>query len=214
MFTGIVGEVGSVRGVEQLAGGVELAVEGPLTARRLSIGASVSLSGVCQTVVRLDGPEFRVQAVGTTLERTTLGRLSVGKRVNLEASLRAGDDIGGHLVTGHVDATARVSRLDGQGEALLLSIDLPRELLRFTAPRGAIAIDGISLTVADVRASEVTISVIPHTRDHTTVRNYRVGDEVNVEVDLLARYVDRLLEQRAHPSGPGLTLEALAGRFA
>jgi len=214
MFTGIVSEIGIVRSVEPLAGGVELAIEGAETVRRLSVGASVCVNGVCQTVVRLAGPVFRVQAVGATIEKTTLGRLSAGALVNLEPSLRAGDEIGGHLVTGHVDATARLARLDRRGEALLLSVDVPRELLRFTAPRGSIAIDGISLTVAEVREAQVTISVIPYTRDRTIVRDYRVGGQVNVEVDLLARYVDRLLGQRAREDGSRLSLETLTGRFA
>jgi riboflavin synthase len=214
MFTGIVSEIGTVRSVEALTGGVELGIEAPETVRRLTVGASVSVNGVCQTVVRLSGSMFRIQAVGTTIEKTTLGRLVAGGRVNLEASLRAGDEIGGHLVTGHVDCTARIAQLDRRGDALMLSVQAPREILRFVAPRGSIAIDGISLTVADVRGSWITISVIPHTRDHTIVRDYRIGDEVNVEADLLARYVDRLLEQRAPGSRSDLTLESLTGRFS
>jgi riboflavin synthase len=214
MFTGIVSEIGTVCSVQALAGGVELAIEAVHTTPRLSVGASVSISGVCQTVVWLAGKVFRVQAVGATLEKTTLGRLAVRARVNLEPSLRVGDEIGGHLVTGHIDATARVSQLDRQGDALLLSVDAPPEVLRFAAPRGSIAIDGISLTVAGVRESRITISVIPHTRDRTIVRDYRLGQEVNVEVDLLARYVDRLLEARTQGSRSSLTLEALMGRFS
>lgn len=201
MFTGIITEIGRVTAVTRTPGGVDLWVEAPATAPRLVIGASIALNGVCQTVVELDAPaggprRFRVQAVGATLERTTLGGVEEGGALNLEPSLRAGDELGGHLVMGHVDGLGVVTVLEPRGDAIYLTITLPADLARFAAPRGSLAIDGTSLTVAGVSGTEVVISLIPHTWSHTIASAYRPGTRVNIEVDLVARYLDRLLEGR------------------
>lgn len=201
MFTGIITEIGRVDAVEKGTGGVDLWIAAPESAPRLVIGASIALSGVCQTVVELDPPggahrRFRVQAVGATLERTTLGELEAGSRLNLEPSLRAGDELGGHLVMGHVDGLGTVRRLEPRGDAVYLTIALPDELARYAAPRGSLAIDGTSLTVAGVEGNEVVISLIPHTMARTIAGEYRPGRRVNIEVDVVARYLDRLLEGR------------------
>jgi riboflavin synthase len=196
MFTGIVREVGRVAAVRPLEGGVELDVEAARTAPELEIGASVAVNGVCQTVTALRSAVFSVQAVGATLERTTLSRLAEGDRVNIERSLKAGDEIGGHLVMGHVDAVGVVEAVQGEGEAVFLTVRIPAEIRRFAAARGSMAIDGVSLTLAHVRGSDVVISLIPYTLQNTIAGGYEPGDPVNVEVDLLARYLDRLLEER------------------
>lgn len=219
MFTGIVTEVGTLSDVRRHDGGVDLVVEAPATAARLGLGASVALNGVCQTVVEMPdgtGPaarRFRVQAVGATLDRTTMGRLATGDRINLEPSLRAGDELGGHLVMGHVDGMARVTKFvaevpDDPDTAWYLTLNLPAELARFAAPRGSIAVDGVSLTVAGLAeradgGADVTISLIPHTLTHTIAGGYRPGQTVNVEADTMARYVDRLLAARAEAPGVG-----------
>jgi riboflavin synthase len=193
MFTGIITEVGRVTGVTRLANGVELTIDAPLTAPRLALGASVAINGVCQTVVAMEPPRFRVQAVGATMERTTFGTLRTGTRLNLEPSLRLGDELGGHLVSGHVDGLGRVESVTPAGDAVLLTVTVPAELARFVALRGSISIDGVSLTVAALADNRVTISVIPHTIQQTILGDYRAGNPVNLEVDLVARYLDRLL---------------------
>ena len=217
MFTGIVTEVGRISARKPLADGVEFTIEAPGSSPRLSIGASIAINGVCQTVVELGATHFKVQAVGATLDRTTFGRLQTNAPVNLEPSLRIGDELGGHLVMGHVDGTARVTDITKQGDAVYLSIRLPDELSRFAAPRGSLAVDGVSLTIAEANGNSATFSLIPHTLRHTIARDYRPGTEVNVEVDLMARYLDRLLSGRAEPPrarARTVTLEILKEKFS
>jgi riboflavin synthase len=214
MFTGIVVEVGRLAGRVPVANGMELEIEAPLTAPRLVLGASVAVNGVCQTVTALAPPIFRVQAVGATIERTTLGTLATGSRLNIEPSLRMGDELGGHLVMGHVDGTAVVREITPKGEAVYLGLSLPREIVRFAAPRGSLAIDGTSLTIAGIEADRVVFSLIPHTLVNTIAHTYRIGDRVNVEVDLLARYVDRLLGERTAATADAVTLEILKEKFS
>lgn len=201
MFTGIITEVGRVETRTASPGGVDLWVDAPASSPRLVLGASIALNGVCQTVVELDSPagtarRFRVQAVGATLERTTLGVLAEGARLNLEPSLRVGDELGGHLVMGHVDGLGVVRAVEPKGDAVYLTITLPIDLLRFVAPRGSLAVDGTSLTVAAVTGDDVVISLIPHTWTETIAHAYEPGDRVNLEIDLVARYLDRLLDGR------------------
>jgi riboflavin synthase len=193
---------------------MELAVEAPLTASRLTVGASVAVNGVCQTVVAIAPPLFRVQAVGATMEKTTLGTLVTGSRLNIESSLRLGDELGGHMVMGHVDGTAIVREITPRGEAVFLSLTLPREIVRFAAPRGSLSIDGTSLTIAGIDADRVTFSLIPHTLVNTIAHTYRIGDHVNVEVDLLARYVERLVGERTTGTADAITLEILKEKFS
>jgi len=214
MFTGIVVEVGTVREARRRADALELVIEAPRTSPRLAAGASVSVNGACQTAVEARPPQFRVQAVGATLERTTLGRLVPGSPVNLEPSLRLGDELGGHMVAGHVDGIGRVEGLERGAGALWLTIELPAGLARFVAPRGSIAVDGVSLTVADASGTRCRISVIPHTLESTIAGVYRIGSEVNLEADLLARYIARLLDERRPESPSGLTWEKLKEGFS
>lgn len=217
MFTGIITEVGRVAAVQPIANGVELIVDAPRSIDRLTLGASIAINGVCQTVTKLQPPRFTVQAVGATLERTTFGRLSAGVRVNLEPSLRLGDELGGHLVMGHVDGVGRVESIEPKGEATFLTVSLPADLARYAALRGSISLDGVSLTVAGLTGDRVTISVIPHTLQWTVLGDYRPGTPVNVEVDLVARYLERLLTtggaaDAATPSS--LTLDRLKEKFS
>lgn len=205
MFTGIVTEVGKVSARQALSAGVRLTLEAPATAPRLSLGSSVAVNGVCQTVVSLASTTFQVEAVGATLERTTLGRLTEGRAVNLEPSLRIGDELGGHLVMGHVDGLGTIASIVPRADAIYLKVKLDADLARFAAPRGSLAVDGVSLTVAAVDLDTVTFSLIPHTVAHTIARSYGVGDSVNLEVDLLARYLDRLLAARTEDAGGGET---------
>ena len=195
MFSGIVESVGRVERVAKETGGARLTIRADF-APPFASGASVSVNGVCLTVERSEGACFIATAVPETLRKTTLGRCSVGRRVNLERPLKVGDELGGHWVQGHVDARAAITSLIRQGKDVLLGVEIPDELRGYVAPRGSIAMDGVSLTVAGWREPVATVALVPYTLDHTIADEYRVGDEVNLEVDILARYLERLLAAR------------------
>jgi len=202
MFTGLVTDIGTVRAIEPRAGSsdmrLEIATSWPTGG--IAIGASISCSGCCLTVVAKGEGWMAFQASGETLARTTLGGWAAGTRVNLERSLRLGDELGGHLVYGHVDATGSMVSATPDGGSLRLAFALGHGLGRYVAAKGSIAVDGVSLTVnsvedAPARAMTVFgVNVIPHTRDATTLGTLAPGQRVNVEVDMLARYVARLSE--------------------
>ena len=197
MFTGIILSMGRVVSVETRGGDLELGVEtGGLDAERIAIGDSIAVQGVCLTVTRKQGASFFADVSLETLSKTTLSRLSVGSRVNLEPSLRAGDALGGHLVSGHVDAVARLCRLEPDGRSRRMEFELPGALARFVAPKGSICIDGVSLTVNEVVGRRFNVNIIPHTHEVTTLNELQVGDEVNIEIDAIARYVERLANYR------------------
>lgn len=176
-----------------MAEGRELSI-GASFASTLAIGESVALNGACLTVVERDGGSCRFQAGFETLARTNLGELHVGDRVNLERSLRFGDRLGGHLLTGHVDAVGRIAERAGRGEFELIWFSCLLELTRQMVPKGSIAIDGVSLTLVDVAADRFSVMLIPHTLSVTTLGLKRTGDAVNIETDLLAKYVQKQLQ--------------------
>lgn len=192
MFTGIVSEVGTVEGVEHDDAGARLRVSAGLAAR-LREGDSVAVEGACLTAARIAGDAFEAEVMNRTLGLTTLGGLAAGDPVNLEPALRAGDPLGGHLVQGHVDGLAEVSSLREDGIARRLRIRLAGGLGRYAVEGGSIAIAGVSLTVAGLGEDEVEVSLIPETQTRTTLGGLAQGDRVNVELDLVARYVERLL---------------------
>ncbi len=192
MFTGIVREVGAVEAVERTDGGARLRVAAGF-AGELESGASVAVAGACLTVADQDSGSFAADVMNQTLSLTTIGALGHGARVNLEPALRAGDPLGGHLVQGHVDATAEVVALEPDGIARRLRIALPPELLRYVIEHGSIALDGVSLTVAELTQDGLEVSLIPETLERTTLGELETGDRVNVEVDQIARYAERLM---------------------
>lgn len=194
MFTGIVKELGEVERVEAKADGARLAIVAPVTSGRVQVGDSVAINGVCLTVVAKAGERLQFDAVLETLRRSNLGGLKPGDRVNLEDALRVGEAMGGHFVQGHVDTTGVVQRLIPEGNAVVMVVGVAEEWLRYAAPKGSIAVDGVSLTVVDVGRDEFSVWLIPHTRAVTTLGWRRVGDRVNVEFDMLAKYLERLLE--------------------
>jgi riboflavin synthase len=207
MFTGIIQEVGSIAAHERFGGGVRLAVRGPRVARELAVNDSIAVNGVCQTVVALDGEIFRVEAVEETLRKSTLGDLSAGRSVNLELPLRLSDRLGGHLVQGHVDCVGLIASIVKQSSSWLVSVQFPGEFGRYVIPVGSIAIDGISLTVAKLEGDLLTVSVIPHTLATTTLGGARSGGKVNLEYDLVGKYIERMVIAGARGS---ITAEKLA----
>lgn len=198
MFTGIVEEVGTVRAVEPLEGGRRITIGAAGALEGLKIGDSIAVAGVCQTVVELPGDAFVVEAIGTTLSRTTLGRLEPGDGVNLERSLALGDRLGGHLVQGHVDAVGNVTRVERRGEHVLLDVAVPEDVADVSVLHGSIAIDGVSLTINALGEGDtVQVALIPHTWDNTTLSTLDVGDGVNLEGDMIGRFVTHWLKRRA-----------------
>jgi len=189
MFTGIVRERGRVASVEEGPDGVRLEISAPETASQLGIGDSVSVSGACLTATEISNGSFSVTAVAETLSRTTLGRLSTEDDVNLETAARVGDPLGGHFVQGHVDGLGRVASVGDGGR---VRIEAGPEILRYCVEKGSIAVDGVSLTIAGLRDGAFEVALIPHTLEVTTLGALEPGDEVNLEVDVLAKYVERL----------------------
>lgn len=206
MFTGIVEEVGKVAAVQRGASSARLTIEARVAAEGARIGDSIAISGVCLTVVAIDGNRLSFDAVPETLQRSSLKNVRIGDFVNLERSLAAGQRLGGHFVQGHVDGLAVLRAIHEKDNAKILHIEPPKELMRFIAPKGSVAIDGISLTVADVSNDGFSVWIIPHTFAITTLKNRRVGDSINIETDMLAKYLDRLLTARES----GVTREKLA----
>jgi len=192
MFSGLVAAVGRVERIDAGESSARLAVACPLAT--LALGESISVSGACLTVAALVPGGFAADLSRETLDRTTLGRLAQGDSVNLERSLALGERLGGHLVTGHVDGLARVLRLERAGGALGVELEGPAALLRFVAEKGSVTLDGVSLTVNRVAGTRFDVMLIPHTLEVTTLGSLVVGRELNLEVDLVARYVARWLE--------------------
>ena len=192
MFTGIVKELGEVESVESSADGARLRIRAEL-AKELAEGDSVAVNGACLTATAVGADSFDADAMHQTLELTTLGSLGPGSRVNLELPLRAEDRLGGHLVQGHVDGAATVAEISDDGFAKRIRVELPPELLSYVVEHGSIAIEGVSLTVAALTDAAVEVSLIPETLERTTLGSLAPGDRVNVECDVLARYVARQL---------------------
>jgi riboflavin synthase len=195
MFGGIVAAVGSVAAARSGAEGLRLRVAcGGLDLSDVSVGDSIAVNGVCLTVTGLDSAGFEADVSAATLASTT--GFAEGSRVNLEKALRLSDRLGGHLVTGHVDGVGRVSRLDAAGGSRLLGVEGPLELARYFARKGSAAVNGVSLTINEVNGTEFAVNLIPHTLSATNLGTLRVGDRVNLEVDMLARYLERLHQAR------------------
>ncbi|MEI2776667.1 MAG: riboflavin synthase [Tetrasphaera sp.] len=196
MFTGIVEELGTVVAIEHGADSARLRVRGPLVTADAVHGASIAVNGVCLTVTDCAGGEFAVDVMAETLHRTDLGALSPGDRVNLERAMSAAGRFGGHIVQGHVDATAVISAREPGERWEIVRCSLPPDLAPYLVPKGSITVDGVSLTVVDVGPQEFSVSLIPTTLELTTLGTKAVGATVNLEVDVLAKYVERLLAAR------------------
>ncbi|GIW54398.1 MAG: riboflavin synthase subunit alpha [Nitrospiraceae bacterium] len=208
MFTGIVEEMGVVTNLVKGVTGTRLNILASTVLADLSIGASISVNGVCLTVTSKAEREFSVDVSPETLSVTTLGSLAAGSPVNLERAMKLNERIGGHLVSGHVDGIGLIRTRRQDGNAVVLVIEAPKEVLRYCVPKGSITVDGISLTINDVADRSLTVSIIPHTAKVTTLGIKQEGERVNLESDLIGKYVERLLRERGHlPAKPAPVID-------
>lgn len=213
MFTGIVQTIGKIGVIEPKAQDASMKIEaGALDLSDTAIGDSIAVSGVCLTVRRMDQHAFWVDVSGETLACSTFDDLKTGDEVNLEKSLLPTTRLGGHLVSGHVDGVGEIVGRGDEGRSVRLSVRAPRTLAKYIAAKGSICIDGVSLTVNGVDGRDFDVNIIPHTLEQTTIKRYRVGTRVNLEVDRIARYLERLLlgERAGEPEGGGISREILA----
>lgn len=210
MFTGIIEHMGTVASLQASGEGGRLTIHAASVAKLLAVSNSIAVNGCCLTVVELDKESFSADLSGETLRKTSLGEWKTGTRVNLEQPLTAGKEFGGHFVLGHVDTVGRVARLEPEGENWWYGVEVPESFARYIVPQGSVSIDGISLTVARWNGRVAEIAVIPYTYKHTNVREKKIGDAVNLEGDVLGKYVERYFEARtsARPS-PKLNVEEL-----
>ena len=215
MFTGIVEEMGVIRGIRKNRESAVVSVKAAKVLEDLKIGDSVAVNGVCLTVVEFFPGGFGADVMHETLDRSTLGSLKPGNRVNLERAMAADGRFGGHIVAGHVDGRGTVRKIERDDNALWYTIGAGREILRYVVEKGSIAIDGISLTVAKVSEESFQVSVIPHTARETVLQDRKPGDEVNLETDVIGKYVERFLafpaetDKKKNMAGEGITMEIL-----
>jgi riboflavin synthase alpha subunit len=199
VFTGIIRETGRVVSAHHGGDGLALVVHAPETTDGLAAGGSVAVNGVCLTAERVENGRVAFHAVPETVARSTLASLAGGDLVNLEPALRAGEPLGGHYVQGHVDGRGRVRSMELEGDGARIVIEAPAELLRYCVEKGSIAVDGVSLTIAELQADVFAAVLVPHTLQATTLSRLAAADEVNLEVDVLAKYIERLLQSREEP---------------
>ena len=208
MFTGIIEELGEVRVVDAQAAGARLRIAAGAVLADAKLGDSIAVNGCCLTAVEIGNGEFAADLAPETLRRTNLGDLRAGSKVNLERPLRAGGRLDGHIVQGHIDGTAALSALSALGNGnWWLEVQVPQELQQYLVYKGSVAVDGISLTIASIEGSTLAVTIIPHTYNATNLAGKRIGDRLNLECDILAKYVEKMLGRMERPSG--LTVEKL-----
>lgn len=205
MFTGLIEEIGKIKSINRMGGGITITVSATKILSDVKVDDSIAINGVCQTVTAHDSTSFQVTAVEETLAKTTLGSLRAGSAVNLERAMKLSDRLGGHIVQGHVDTKGRISNIQKLSTAVMLTVSFPAEFTKYLVRSGSICIDGISLTTARVENNTFTVAVIPHSWESTTLSQRKTGDEVNLEFDILGKYVERLLGY----SGNGPTSKSL-----
>ena len=201
MFTGIIEEIGTIEKVTSVSYGLHLRIAASRVLEDLLPDNSISVNGVCLTATKVENSFFETTAVEETIKRSTLGQIRVGNKVNLERAMRLSDRMGGHIVQGHVDGIGKVLSFVLKGESKLLKIEIPAHLSKYTVEKGSIAIDGVSLTIAQLQGNLITISLIPHTLSHTTLGSLHIGDSVNIEVDFIGKYVERFSQMRNESGG-------------
>jgi riboflavin synthase len=196
MFTGIIEEVGRIEKISTERGNLKLRIKASKILNDLKVGDSININGACQTVIATDGNSFTVEAVEETLKKTNLGQLKKSEQVNLERALRVSDRLGGHLITGHVDSVGKIKSIAKREGSFLYEFELPEKYLAHLVEKGSVAVDGISLTVVEVKERSFTVSIIPFTLENTTLGTKKVGNLVNIETDLIGKYVERILTSK------------------
>lgn len=192
MFTGIVTDLGKIRAIEK-RGDTRIEIETSYDTDDIDIGASIACSGPCLTVIEKGRGWFAIEASAETLDKTALGDWAVGTTVNLERAMRIGDELGGHIVSGHVDAVARIVDMQPEGDSVRFTFEAPQAFAKYIAPKGSVCLDGVSLTVNEVQGNRFGVNIISHTQGETTFGSRQVGDRINMEIDTIARYVARIL---------------------
>jgi riboflavin synthase len=213
MFTGIIEGLGAIAGIRPSGTGKRLSVESDFDLAGTKVGDSIAVSGACLTAVQLAGRRFEVDVSPETLARSTLGAARVGERVNLERALRLSDRIDGHLVSGHIDGTGAIDGRETAGNTVIIAVAVPAALTRYMIVKGSVAVDGISLTINTLEPGRFTVSIIPHTGGLTTIGFKRTGEPVNIETDMIGKYVEKFLSAKSDhsgPSPPGVSMELLA----
>jgi riboflavin synthase len=210
MFTGIIEGLGRIAAIRPSGQGKRLSVEADFDLSGIKIGDSISVSGACLTAVQITARRFDVDVSPETLARTTLGAARVGERVNLERALRLSDRIDGHLVSGHIDDTGVIDGREAVGNAVIVAVAVPVALTRYMIVKGSVAVDGISLTINSLEPDRFSVSIIPHTAELTTIGFKRKGERVNIETDLIGKYVEKFLSGQADTPRPGVTIDLLA----
>lgn len=213
MFTGIIEEIGRVKKIQRGTDSVRLTLEGETVLKDVKLGDSIAVNGICLTVVSFNERFFAVDVMAETLRKTNLEELKPGDRVNLERALQVGDRLGGHIVSGHIDGVGVITRRQREDIAIITEVKAPAEVMRYVVKKGSIAVDGISLTVVDCAEDSFQVSLIPHTAGLTTLGYKKHGERVNLEADIIGKYIDRLMgfrEPGPEGSSPGLTMELLA----
>jgi len=199
MFTGIIEEIGKVEKVTPVSYGLHFRIAASRVLEDLAPDSSISVNGVCLTATKVGNSFFEATAVEETIKKSTLGKTVAGDKVNLERAMRLSDRMGGHIVQGHVDGIGKVLSFVVNGESRLLEIEIPEHLSKYTVEKGSIAVDGVSMTIAQLQGRRITISLIPHTLSHTILGSLHTGDSVNVEVDFIGKYVERFLQLKREP---------------
>jgi len=198
MFTGIIEEIGNIKDISRGPKSAKLRIEASKVLEETKLGDSISIDGICLTVVKMDHHTFSVDVMAETLRKTGFDKLAIGNRVNLERALKLSDRLGGHLVSGHIDGLGTISKIVTEDIARIFSIKTDTDLLKYIIPKGSIAIDGISLTVLSVDEQSFKVSIIPHTAAETSLLNKRIGETVNLETDMIAKYTEKLLHYKSN----------------
>ena len=210
MFTGIIAAIGTVRRMQEKGGDARISINtGTLDLSDTALGDSIAVNGVCLTAVSLEKDNFEADVSAESLSRTSLGQLSAGSHVNLELAMRADTRFGGHIVSGHVDGLGTITDISSTGESINLRVRLAEDLACYVAEKGSVTIDGISLTVNAVQLNEFEVNIVPHTQQETIIQQYKQGSLVNVEVDIIARYLERMLQCGKFGAGPSNNDESL-----
>jgi len=209
LFTGLVEELGKIKAINNGSKSSHLTISSKIVLQDIKIGDSIAVNGVCLTVVDFSDQDFQAQVMAETLKKTNLKELKIGDKVNLERALRLGDRLGGHLVSGHVDGVGKIVEQSRHDIALVTKIEASDNIINYLIPKGSVAIDGISLTIVDVNVDNFTVSLIPHTMSLTTLGFKKVGEHVNLECDMIAKYVENFVLKKPNEKNKGLSMTTL-----